>query len=71
MWAGGGTRRSLTTLFPELGTVVRQRGNGVSWDDQGTSSCLKHVAFLDVVHDRGTQMVLRGDARLRRQRLLQ
>ena len=28
---GGQTRQRLTTLIPELGAVVRLRGNGVNW----------------------------------------
>ena len=30
---GGGTPQRLTTLFQELGAIVRQRGNGASWAD--------------------------------------
>ena len=30
---GDGQRLTTSTLFPALGAVVRQRGNGVSWVD--------------------------------------
>ena len=36
--------------------LIRQRGNGVSWVDYSTSSRLKYVTVLDVVHDCGIPM---------------
>ena len=53
---GGWARQRPTTLLPELGAAVRQRGNVVSWVDHGTSGRLKYVTILDVVHDDGIPM---------------
>ena len=51
-WVRRGTRQGLT-LFPGLGVVVHQLGDGVGWVYWRTSSWLKYTTFLAVVHDRG------------------
>ena len=53
MWEGGrgsALRRCFQNWAP---LYVKEAIESVSWVDQGTSSRLKNVTILDVVHDRG------------------